>query len=160
MATRANGKALIDFWQSPVVENTVSARTAADLATACREVLGANKDGESINLRTCPVEDLLNIFAKERAGYRPQTLAAYKSRFRKAVRWYLGYLDDPTAWPQQHAIGKKRRAEDDQPESQGYLFPLRANVMLTFDLPLDLTPIEAKRLATFIECLVFPGRLS
>ena len=148
MASRATGKALIEFWQTPQVENRVSVRGAADLATACREVLGAQKDGLAVNLRTFSVDTALAAFERAHAERRPQTLAAYKSRFKKAVRWYLEYLDDPDGWP-------KGQPAPRQPEVDlfDYSFPLRAGVMLSLPLPTDLTAAEARRLAAFVQSL-------
>ncbi len=152
MAARTTGKALIDFWQSPLVENAVSARTAADLATACREVLGAQKDGENLNVRTCPVDDLLARYAEARPQTRSQTLAAYKSRFRKAVRLYLAYQDDPDGWTAELKFTSQRL---NVTQLQEYQFPLREGLMLPLALPLDITSAEARRLGAFIESLAY-----
>lgn len=159
MAARTTGKALIDFWQSALVENAVSARTAADLATACREVLGAHTDGENLNVRTCPVKDLLVQYAEARPQMRPQTLAAYKSRFKKAVRLFLAYQDDPGHWSEL-VKGQVSPVKQQTLNLHNYVFPLREGAVLLLDLPLDLSESEARRLSLFIESLVIPSDLS
>lgn len=153
MASRITGTSLIDFWQSPFVESRVSGRMAADLATACREVLGTK--AASVNLRSHPVEELLSEYAKAKVMSRPATLAAYKSRFKKAVRWYLEYLDDPENWPRDRGRSPEAGVQSFKTKLQPFVFPLREDLLLALDLPLDMSAAEAKRLATFIECLVF-----
>lgn len=167
MAARTTGRALIEFWQSPFVENRVSSRMAADMATACREVLGAQANADSVDLRTCPANELADQYARSRSDRPRATLAAYKSRFKKAARLYSDYLDDPTEWPRGEAGPLPGNSADlasliESSESHApkvnvyeYQFPLRQGVTLKLGLPLDLTREEARRLGAFIESLPF-----
>jgi hypothetical protein len=157
VATKTTGKSLVDFWQSPFVETRVSARMAADLATACREVLSAHADGWNVNLRTCPVEDLVSSFVAAHPLRPAGTLATYKSRFRKAVRLYLAYVDDPDSWEDQ--LNAKQTTAAEGVQLRLYDFPLRHNLLIPLDVPVDITRSEASRLAAFIESLAFTDDL-
>ncbi len=154
MAVRTTGKALIDFWQSPFVESRVSVRMAADMATACREVLSARSDGNTVDLRTCPVSELTGSFIQAHPDRPKATLAAYKSRFKKAVRLYLSYLENPSDWPVDQ-LESKVKSQKSKVAMQDYQFPLRRDFLLAVGLPLDITKEEARRLAAFIESLAF-----
>lgn len=154
MSNRTTGKALIEFWQSPFVENRVSGRMAADMATACREVLGAQADGNSVDLRICPANELTAQFIQAHPDRPRTTLAAYKSRFKKAARLYLEYLDQPEGWPRLE-LESKVKGQKSKVVIEEYRFPLRADFVLALALPLDITKEEARRLAAFIESLVF-----
>jgi hypothetical protein len=147
-----SGKALIDFWQSPLAVSATTARLAADLATACKEVLSVRSDGGELNVQAYPLEELFRELEELRPHYTKSTLAAYKSRFRKAVRLYLAYLEDPVDWSRAVEFPRPRRK--DQSIWQRYQFPLRGDATLPLDLPLDITRSEASRLSEFIKSLV------
>lgn len=162
MAARTTGKALIDFWQSPLVESRVGSRMAADMATACREVLSTRSDANTVDLRTCPVSELTGTFIKSHPDRPRATLAAYKSRFKKAVRLYLSYVDAPADWPGDQLAPSTgsgsnggRGAWRQKPKLQDYQFPLREDFLLNIAVPLDITKDEARRLSAFIESLPF-----
>ena len=159
MASRVTGKALIEFWQSPLVETRVGARAAADLATACREVLSAQDQLDQINIRTNSLEEILEAYTKSRSGVRPQTLAAYKSRFRKAVRLFLNYLDDADNWYVQANLETSAPIQKAESQLQRYRFPLRESQVVDIELPIDLTMQEANRLNSFIHSLVITSLL-
>lgn len=151
MVARTTGRALIDFWQTPFVESRVSSRMAADMATACREVLGAQANVDNVDLRACPANELADQFMQAHPDRPRATLAAYKSRFKKAARLYFEYLEDSNDWPKGELKAESSKLKT---KLQGYQFPLRQDLMLPVELPLDITKEEARRLAAFIESLV------
>jgi hypothetical protein len=148
---KATGKGLIEFWQQPFLEGVLPVKTRADIRTACREVLGADQDGPGRDLRTYPLELILETFEAMRPHYPATTVVAYKSRFRRAARIYVAYLDDPEGW--QAEVGRRTRT----PASgrwQNLAFPLRRDVTVQLRLPADLTRQEAKRLAAYLQAIV------
>jgi hypothetical protein len=151
MVARTTGRALIDFWQTPFVESRVSSRMAADMATACREVLGAQANANSVDLRICPANELADQFMQAHPDRPRATLAAYKSRFKKAARLYLEYLEDSTDWPKGEPKVVKTKPKV---KLQDYQFPLRQDMVIPVGLPLDITGDEARRLGAFIDSLV------
>ncbi len=146
---KISGKELIDFWQSKIAISATSARFAADLTTACREVLG--EQANNVDVVTEPPSTLLDRLAEKRPDLSRQTLAAYRSRFKKAVRLYLAYLESPQGWPGSAAPRPKTQAQ-----WRRYEFPLRRSGIIAIDLPLDISKTEASRLSMFVQSLVAP----
>ena len=148
----------------------------------CGSVEGSD-DLTAVDVRQMDVEEYLGRFAnRSRGKYKPESLEAYKGRFRKATEAYLGFLDDP-AWRYQGASratrkpSGERRGSDPGPSPDGrtrqsseavqapdeasrqeglirYPFPVRDGQVAFLELPKALRADDAKRLARFIEALV------
>ena len=114
--------------------------------------------------------------------FKPQSLSAYMSRFKKARKLYLEYLDNPSGW---HYPGANKRKGSKLPVSasnrsermaqveyelpiataaqsqaasdpsvQRLEFPIRAGAVARLELPADLTREEANRLAAYLQLIV------
>lgn len=151
MAQKYSPHALIDFCTGLAVAGMPS-RQAAALATACREVFSIEHDLENHDIRDISIETRLHRFAQLRPHYRPATLAAYKSRFRKAISWYLEHLDDPS-WDPRDAPKRPLSTFRTEATLQRYDFPLRKDTLITLSLPRNMNRSEAKRLARYVETL-------
>ncbi len=180
----ATGKDLVDFWNHAAEKGLMPSNTAGGLRAACREVLTAveGEAWEATNLHQIDAEDFAERFARLRAvKFKPDTLQVYRSRFKNAVSMYLEFLEDPSAWrykarrpykgrvqqgngarPTNNQSAKQVR-EPEQPEERYELpsvrtidhqYPLRPNLIIKVQLPVDLTGSEATRLSGFVASLV------
>lgn len=174
--TDGTGRALVQHWNWTARKGLMNKNTAGALRAACTQVLSVDDNWETLDVRTLDVEDLLRRFEiLRKQDFTPQSLAAYKSRFRKAAESYLDYLDNPSAWRPEvkerrprhkpDAPQPRRRvaagdvttlAPETRPEDAGmitYPFPVRQGVVARISLPRDLKTAEARRLASFIESI-------
>jgi hypothetical protein len=172
-----NAKSLVDHWTWAANKGVMNPNTAAGLRAACTQILAVVGEGwEDTDVATLDVENLLIRFQNLRKkDFGPQTLSAYKRRFRNAVASYLKYLQDPGAWkPDTHekpaASQRKERslkrpstttavsagtgANTVGPGEVEYPFPLRPGVMARLILPSNLTQQDVNRLAAFMAMLV------
>ena len=152
--------------------------TAGGLRSACSRVLEALGDGwEQINIAELDVEETLVRFQNlKKKDFLPQVLEEYKQRFRKAVRSYLDYLENPGTWKpaaqekptgsQRNSRGRKSSGLSFAPPMPSqtssrhgadeieYPFPLRPGVMARLILPKDLSRDDVSRLSAFMGMLV------
>ncbi len=173
------GRGLVDFWAFAAEKGLMNANTAGSLRSACKEVLTAleGEDWEGINVRTLSVDDAVQRFERLRMNkFKPSSLSVYKSRFKNAVMMFLAYLDDPSGWrytAERPARERKKQTERGQEFKDGtreamrvadlpanvqlieYPFPLRPNVIVTLQLPADMTHREAERLGTYLKSLAY-----
>lgn len=164
---------LVGFCQWLGEQGLVSTHRADQLCLAVRRVLDPDPGWERSEVRRLDVDGLLERLA---TATKPplllSTLNFYSSRFRKAVRLYLAYLDDPVGF---HATGmvltrwrtRTAAAEVSVPAPRdpaaapmptiAYPFPPRGSHTIWLRLPADLTRDEARRLAMFIQALATAG---
>ncbi len=167
-----SGAALVNHWDWAAKKGLMNPNTARSLRAASSQVLGVLEDGDSVDIRGLDVEDTLSRFVNLRKkDFVPQSLEAYKQRFRNAVSLYLSYLDDPAGWRpalRERSVPseKKRRAKEgtarSEPEETAgdrggvmitYPFPLRTGQVARLTLPPDLTMAEVKRLTAYMSLL-------
>jgi hypothetical protein len=160
---------LVGFCRWLAEQGMVSVGRADQLCQAVRRVLAPDPDWERSAVRRLDVDGLLQRLATATTPpLRLSTLRFYSSSFRKAVRLYLAYLDDPADF---HASGtvltrwrtRTVAAQASVPAARDpaaapmptvvYPFPLRGSHTIWLRLPADLTRVEAHRLATFIHAL-------
>lgn len=181
----ANGKDLVEFWNWAAQRGEIGGHTARALRSACKEVLTTVEPDswETVDLRALDVDNFCQRFVRLKAGsnFKPDSLAAYQQRFRRALGSYLEYLETPDKWqyasespsPTKETGKAKSRSQtaarrsQPKPRSGGekvnpndsqmltYPFPVRpwSGLVVNITLPADLTRQEAKRLATFVESL-------
>jgi hypothetical protein len=131
-------------------------------------------------VRSLDVNSLLDRFENlEKKEFSPQSLATYRSRFKKGWGLYLSYLQDPKNYrPQSRERpsverpkqtqgggrkGRPREAVREAPEIEArvaargnlvpFLFPVRAGVLAELYLPADLRREESERLVKYIQTL-------
>jgi hypothetical protein len=151
--------------------------------SAARQVF-STVDGdtfESVDIRAIDPDEYFLRFENMTVGqYKEESLASYRSRFRKSLDAYLGYLEErrlPTFRGSggRSAAGAKKskpageassprpaRAEPMRqrptvevgPELVDYPFPLRSGGMVHLYLPPKLEKGDADRLAAFVQTLV------
>jgi hypothetical protein len=172
------GLGLVNHWDWAARKGLMNPNTARSLRAASSQVLGVLEDWENLDIRSLDVEDTLNRFVNLRKkDFVPQSLEAYKQRFRNAVSLYLAYLDDPAGWRpairERSAPVEKRRPSkeaaaapepDSAPERVGtmitYPFPLRPGHIARLTLPPDLTMAEVRRLTAYMSLLAVDAELS
>lgn len=94
------GSGLVRFLEWAAEKGLIKPRTAAARRSAVVEILAVLDDeGLNVNIATLDIDEALVRFENlHSAKYTPDSLKAYRSRFRGAVRDYLAYLEDPAAF--------------------------------------------------------------
>ena len=137
--------------------------------SAARQVftrVEGTEDLDGVDVQALDVHEYLERFVSASRGeYKPDSLAAYKNRFGKAVEAYRGYLADPVTWRPRLRASSRRAADTNAngrtpaaPTTPGltdYPFPLRSGQMAHLHLPSPLDPDDADRLTQFLRALVF-----
>src|SRR5680860_65682 len=172
------GTGLSEHWNWAAKRGLMNDNTAGALRSACTQVLAVEENWESLDVRRLDVDDFINRFENLRKkDFTPQSLATYGSRFRRAVKSYLDYLDNPKSWrfegrerttqrernlQRQSALKPVETSSAESVEMVAYPFPVRAGVMAEIVLPADLRSSEAKRLAALLESVAIdePRQLS
>jgi hypothetical protein len=170
----ASAAGLVGFCQWLGEQGLVSAHRADQLCLAVRRVLDPDHDWGRLDVRGLEVDRLLERLATATTPpFRSSTLRFYSSSFRKAVRLYLAYLDDPagfhatgtvlTRWRTRTVAAQANLPAAHQPAATSastiaYPFPLRGSHTIWLRLPADLTRDEARRLAMFIHALAMDSQ--
>ena len=178
-----SGQSLLDFWAWSARKGLVPTSVANDLRAASKEVLSVEDNWQTIDIKLLDVDYLMVRFDNLRKfKFKPQSLSAYKSRFKKARKLYLAYLDNPSGWHYPGAVKRKgskhpvsashrheqpSRVEYELPANapmqsvaapdstvQRLEFPIRAGAVARLELPADLTRDEANRLAAYLQLIV------
>ncbi len=175
------GRDFVDHWNWAAEKGLLNRNTANALRAAVQRVLSVEgQDWESINVRSIDIDSLLDRFENlAKKEFAPGSLAAYRSRFLRALSLYLSYLDDPRNYrPQLRERSKtgeratSARSRVPRTRAQGastldteaigtstssrmirYPFPVRQGIVAEILLPVDLQKDEATRLCTFINSL-------
>lgn len=96
LMSSGTGAGLVAFLEWTADRGVLPLATANSYRVATTKVLEIEPDPYAVDVRNLDVEDLLDRFARLRGGnYTPDSLATYKTRFRKAMENYLRYLHDP-----------------------------------------------------------------
>lgn len=67
---------------------------------------------ENVDVQSLDVDEYMNRFMiASRGSYKPESVAAYDSRFRKAVEAYRGYLADPMGWRPKLRASSRRSSD-------------------------------------------------
>jgi hypothetical protein len=169
------GKALVEHWNWAISKGLMNRNTGNALRAACAKVLPVLEGWEEVDVRELDVEDTLKRFVNLHSkDFKPDSLDAYKRRFRQAVSSFLEYGDDPAAWkPLQREPSARRNDSGNgaktgassstrEPAARGelkgsnlheYDFPIRAGLMAKLVVPRDVTSAEMKRLITWARTL-------
>jgi hypothetical protein len=138
------------------------------------------EDYGEFDVRSFDVEEYLGRFENRSMGkYTADSLAAYRSRFRKGIEAYRSYLADPN-WKPHVKSAPRRPADESGPKPRAtrnndpvagqpavtpsppsspaliaYPFPLKSGQLGQLHLPPQLDREDAERLTHFIRALVF-----
>jgi len=154
--------------------------TANAWAAATRQVLGIEDDPDAVDVLTLDAEAFFERFETlNRMNYSPSSMATYRSRFRSAVVAYTAWLNNEPWKPSKRPARTKTTAtkpvaETPSATSPGvessavpqpvaetthrlvnYSVPLRPDLMVSINLPMDLSTADAERIATFVRSLAF-----
>lgn len=174
-AAQATGSGLMTFLDFAISKGYLKVPTGQAMKTACKEVLSAT-DGESwesVQIAALDIDDVLRRFETLRAmKFSTGSLGTYKSRFKKSMAMFNDFRGNPSGWrpdmkPRNRNTNPSARAaipglsapqgpmSSHQPSSSvsviTYPFPLREGVLVSLQLPADLTKREARRLSAFLE---------
>lgn len=179
-----SGQSLLDFWAWSARKGLVPTSVANDLRAASKEVLSVEDNWQTIDIKSLDVDYLMVRFDNLRKfKFKPQSLSAYKSRFKKARKLYLAYLENPSSWHYPGAMKRRvprttvdSKAQAHQapeyqmpssapsqvssptamldPSIQRLEFPVRPGVSARLELPVDLTREEANRIAAYLQLIV------
>jgi hypothetical protein len=184
-----DGKAknIIEYLDNLEEKGKVSHGAVKPLRIATTKIMEA-VDGpghwQEVEVRSIDIDDYMARFANLTIGtYSTGSLATYKSRFARALGWYLQFLDKPGWTPNIGArVRSPKRADREKKVEAGesvdidramvqvlrpvpavtastpdlirYPFPLASGQMAELYLPATLSRPDAKRLANFLESLV------
>ncbi len=187
VAADGSGQDFVDHWDWAAKKGLLNTNTAHAIRAAVARILRIEgPNWPEIDIRRIDSEALLARFENlEKKQFSPQSLATYRSRFKKGLQLYLSYLEDPKNYrPQMRerssdrgkAGGESVRRQkgsgvafetargDVQGRASGnllrYPFPIRPGVMAELFLPPDLRRDEAERLAKFLQSLSFEQYLA
>jgi hypothetical protein len=167
---------LLAFLDHAAEKGLMPPATASALAVACRNVLSVLSDEEKGDLERQNLDAVIKRFQNKRAkDFTGPTLKEYGRRLHRAVALFLKWRDDPanfrapTRATSQTRKRKNDSEQDDEPElstrpvaatpqaapgTYQTALPLgRDRIVTLLNVPTDLTPAEAKRLAAFVEML-------
>jgi hypothetical protein len=167
---------LLNFLAHASDKGLMPAATATALGVASRNVLGVLDASEREDLRKVDLDAVIKRFNNKRAkDFNPSSLKEYGRRVHRAVDLFLSWRGDPAGFTVKTRAGTNPRKKDRtrfEPVSMahengdvqvpgphdagGYrsAFPIRPGTVVTIsNIPSDLTPAEAERLATFVRML-------
>ncbi|MEM7053627.1 MAG: hypothetical protein AAF446_03665 [Pseudomonadota bacterium] len=165
--------ALLRFLKQAGIEGQINPASARSRRNAVEQLSVELTEAERNDVRTINVDELALRFHKlEGSSIRPEALKLYAERFRMGLSDYLAYTDQPHSFKSigvEKARAFKRRhdgkstlsAEQQAAEqirlealenpSQIVPVPLREReVVYVANLPLDLTPEEADKIARVV----------
>lgn len=165
-----------DFMRTSAVSGLVNPSTARARKLAAEQLLVELKSHERTDMRHVDVDELCMRFHKlQDSTVRPESLDLYKSRLKDALADFLAWTDDPGSFrPRQselRATRESRRKETpgealareelalNPPRHPHDIFPvpLREDLVVYIqNVPLDLTPKEAEKVAAVIRALANP----
>lgn len=168
---------VVDFLTHASERGLMPATTTTSLAVAVRNVFGILTEDERGDLSRLDLDDVIRRFTNKRAReFSPSSLKEYGRRVHRAVDLFQSWRDDPANFSvktRTTSAGEKRRrnggatpksrdvpaetgADTPPANSGGYSSSISVRpdwVVTISNLPADLTPAEAERLAKFVRML-------
>ncbi len=166
---------LLKFLDHAAKRGLMPAATAQAMAVASRNVLSVLTDDEKKDLSQVDIGATVKRFTNKRArDFNPSSLKVYGQRVQRAVTLFLDWRKDPTNFTVKtrspRGTAKRRNGTPDGlPQAPDIpaaavpaqidgtyqsSLPVRPGMVVTLmNIPTDLTPAEAERLAGFIRML-------
>lgn len=164
---------LLRFLKEAAMAGHLNPATARSRRTAAEQLLTQLTAVEAQDLRQLDVDELCTRFHKlQGSTIRPEAITVYAGRLQAALEDYLRYLEDPEGFA---AVGGdarqlRRRSDAVRSEEERALegirlgvtdgrsdilpIPIRPDhVVYLQNLPLDLTPAEADKVARVVRAL-------
>lgn len=181
----ATGAGLKEFLDWVVKRGEINPSTGNAQRVAATKILASEDDPDRTDIRALDVERLLYRFENQnRTSYSTASLATYKTRFRNAVSMYLAWLDGDPTWKnvirtrrssQPSRLTRSASVKTDESDTEvaessrpvrtyarsvsaptvTYQLPLRPDLLVQIELPVDLNPSDADRVAAFVRSLAF-----
>ena len=186
MSFEANIAGLLDFLDWMAEKGLAPANTASSRKAAANKVISSLGEDEASNVLAIDIDDAIQRFAIKHGGrYSTESLQSYKSRVKTALEDFAAYKADPVGFrpagrsmtslkkstmtkatvrlkrPPQKATASPNSAPISAASNQGNVVPVPIREEVTVkigNLPYDLTPDEAKKIANVI--LAYGGALS
>jgi len=133
-------------------------------------------ESAAVDVRDLNVDDVLARFEAQNPDLSPESVKTYRSRFRVGIAMYRAFLDGDDDWKNagrsvsvRDAVATGQARGRVQPDGDvpgriiAYDLPLRPDLLVRINLPVDLTTADADRLAAFVRSLAFdrpPGESS
>jgi hypothetical protein len=174
METRKYSEAaFLEFLRQGTVAGVIRPGTARSRKQAAEQLLVQLRSNERLDLRQLDVDELCSRFHKlQGSTIRPETLQIYNERLKAGLRDFFSWTEDPGSFtsvegetPEVQLIA----AQDDPgqavareelalnpPRSPHEIFPVPIRedlVVYIQNVPLDLTPREAERIARVVKAL-------
>lgn len=170
--------AMIEFLDYASDHGLMKAPTARSYRVAAGKVQDELTEQEANDVRQIDLDLVFQRFVnRNKVGVAPKTLRVYKRRIATVVEEFVAWRENPTGYRPQ--IGSRRSRGDEAPKGkaqplriptesksrdpepsapQGAAmltipFPLRADFVVSVQVPRDLKAREAERLAAFIKTL-------
>lgn len=177
MANREYSEAaFLDFLRQGTVAGVIRPGTARSRKKAAEQLLVQLRSNERLDLRQLDVDELCSRFHKlQGSTIRPETLQIYNERLKAGLRDFFSWTEDPKNFtsvegetPEVQLVaerddpGQARAREElalNPPRSPHEIFPvpIREDVVVYLqNVPLDLTPQEADRIARVVKALAQP----
>lgn len=169
-------KAFLSFIRHSVVTGTVRPQIARSRKQAAEQLLTQLKDSERADLRRLKVDELVTRFHKlQGSTVRPETLDLYRSRLNDGLADFIAWNADPknfTPRESGQSVARAAARRDGPGEAQAreelalnpprspfdiFSIPIREDrVVYLQNVPLDLSPKEAKKIAAIVLALADP----
>jgi len=173
-------QALEKFFDYAAAKGLMKTETAKARKTASSRILGIADPSEVQDLREVDLNSVFERFANLKGTeFKPASLKIYQSRVRSAIEEFVSYVNDPagfrapTTTRNNGSNGSKKKTDTktrmhkpvvpetadegmktNDPVHLVFPVPIRPNLVVKIqNLPHDLTPSEAKRIAAVVEAL-------
>ncbi len=185
MDGKRSREAAVEFLEYLAQKGLMAPATARARKAAVNTILGILDGQEAQDVTSINLDDVMNRFANlQGKEYNPASLRTYKSRVRSALDDFASYVENPLAFkpslqsrerkpnPVKTSSSAAGDVSDDTvadvsrpsvpviagPMASSILpIPIRADLTIYIQgLPYDLTPTEAKKIASVIQAMATP----
>jgi len=168
--------AFLKFLRQGAVTGMTSPATARSRKLAAEHLLIQLKSHERLDLRVLDVDELCSRFHKlQGSTIRPENIQVYKERLCSALKDFVSWTSDPAGF--QSVEGEKPEAvlvaaRDTQGQAQAreelalnpprsphdvFPIPIRDDLVVYLqNVPLNMTPAEARKIAAVVQALALP----
>ena len=175
-----NTEAVQEFLKQAGMQGAINPAAARSRRNALLQLADELTDDERRDVRNIDVDELISRFHKlEGSSIRPENLQLYARRLRTALADFLAWKQDPASfvdsgqeWSRAFSRGANRQAalSPDQEAAERIVLEATENpsnvvpvpvrddtTVYVANLPLDLTPAEADRIARVVRAFARPG---
>ncbi len=166
--------AFLEFLRQSAVSGIVKPATGRARKLAAEQLLQQLKSHERIDLRALDVDELCSRFHKiQGSTIRPENLKVYNQRLSSALKDFLRWRENPAQFvsnegelPESKMVARRDDAGQatareelalNPPRSPHDIFPVPIRddlVVYLQNIPLDMTRVEANKIAAVVQALV------